>query len=139
MWSQAIEITEVQLLDRHDQPITSIRSGEPITIHIEFDAHVPVADPIVNVSGHTEGAAERCFDLSTAADGARLGKVSGPGAVRLSLDRLDLASGLYRIDVGIYGADWEPTYDYVWRGWPLEVRGRRSAGPLVPPHRWTAT
>ncbi len=137
--SQEVEITDVQLLDRDNRPISSVKTGDPITIRIAFVAHTPVSDPIVNVSAHTEGGAERCFDLSTAADGAPLGKVSGPGTVQLNLERLDLAGGDYRIDVGIYGAGWEPTYDYIWGGWPLEVRGRRSPGPLGPPHRWAAT
>lgn len=60
------------------------------------------------------------------------------GHLRLDFERLDLASGDYYVDVGVYPADWSYAYDYHWRAYPFSVEGAgEGKGPLRPPARWT--
>ena len=79
-----------------------------------------------------------CYESSTESDGLRLG---GPSTARLrvelSFDRLDLLPGEYRLDAGLYRADWAFAYDFHWQAYPLRVVGsRRDKGIFRPPHRW---
>lgn len=136
MGTGEVEITGVRLLDGDGRPTGRIVSGHGLVVEVEYLAHETVPDAIFGVSAHTEDG-ERCFDFSTAADGHVVGRLAASGCVRLHLDRLDLVGGRYRLDVGIYEADWDRPYDYRWRAYPFEVVGATSPGPLGPPHRWS--
>jgi lipopolysaccharide transport system ATP-binding protein len=135
--SGEVEIADVRLLDDGGREVASITSGTPLTVVINYVAHVEVPSAIFGVSAHSEVDGLKCLDLSTEADGHEIGPLRGSGTIRLSLDRLDLAGGPYRFDVGVYEANWDRAYDYLWQAFPLEVRRPRSGGVLAPPHRWS--
>jgi lipopolysaccharide transport system ATP-binding protein len=134
-----VVIAGVRLLNRRDQPVTTVTPGSAITVEIEYDAHEPVDDPILVVSAHTAEDGIRCFDLNTEIDGVTVGRLDGPGRLSLQLDRLDLAHGRYCLDVGLYSSDWSSPHDYQWEALAFEVVGIRSSAPLAPPHRWSAS
>jgi hypothetical protein len=58
-----------------------------------------------------------------------LGLVEDPVSVRLALDAVALPRGEHAVDVGLFSADWETTYDYHWRAYRLRVQ--------PPVHRWS--
>jgi lipopolysaccharide transport system ATP-binding protein len=70
-----------------------------------------------------------------------LNKLPAPqGEMMVQFDRLDLAAGVYYVDVGVYAADWSTTYDYHWHVHRLTVGGpKEGKGPLRPPHHWDVT
>jgi lipopolysaccharide transport system ATP-binding protein len=50
---------------------------------------------------------------------------------------MDLKSGNYFVDVGVYEGNWQYAYDYHWHVYPLAIRSKlKSRGILLPPHRW---
>jgi lipopolysaccharide transport system ATP-binding protein len=131
-----VEITAVRIF-----PAT-IRAGgaagaEPVRIEIDLRAPSPVADPIVGVSLHRLEDLSKVLDVSTEGDGARVGLLEGERTISLTLDRLDIAPGEYRFDVGVYERSWEYVYDYHWRAYPLEVIAPGGAG-YGPARRWGA-
>jgi lipopolysaccharide transport system ATP-binding protein len=132
-----VEITSVRLLNRQGNETTAIAPGSPLTIEIEYVAHEDVPDAIFGVSAHAQRDGVRCFDLSTKADGHVVGRLTGKGTVRLHLERLDLAGGSYNLDVGVYEANWDRPYDYLWQAFPLEIGTSNGSGFLGPPHEWT--
>lgn len=135
--SGEVEILGVRLLDARGNETEMIAPGGPLTVEIGFVAHQEVPDAIFGVSAHAERDGVRCFDLNTGEQGS-VGRLSGRGTIRLSLERLDLAGGRYILDVGIFGSDWESTYDYLWQAFPLEVSGHaHEVAVLRPPHRWS--
>jgi lipopolysaccharide transport system ATP-binding protein len=96
-----------------------------------------VDDPIVGVAIHRVADGVICYESSTESDGLRLGTLDGRLRVELSFDRLDLLPGEYRLDAGLYRADWAFAYDFHWQAYPLRVVGsRRDKGIFRPPHRW---
>jgi lipopolysaccharide transport system ATP-binding protein len=129
-----VEIAAVRVLPgelRHGSP----SSGPAVRIEVDLVPHTPVDDPIVGVSLHRVADYSKVIDVTTEADGMRLGRLSGPRTVTLELDRLDVPGGSYRVDVGVYERSWSYVYDYHWHAYPLDVQTRGEGfGPV---RRWS--
>ena len=54
----------------------------------------------------------------------------------LTLDRLDLRAGEYKVDVGVYERNWEHVLDFHWAAYRFRVSGPAGNGALAPPHSW---
>ena len=57
--------------------------------------------------------------------------------MRLDLERLDIAPGLYHLDVWLYGPKWTEVLDYLWEVRTIELVGDPTNGPVTPPRSWT--
>ena len=55
--------------------------------------------------------------------------LEGEGTLRLDLERLDIAPGLYHLDVGLYGPEWTEVLDYLLGGAHDRARGRSDQRP----------
>jgi len=111
--------------------------AQPVRVEIELVPGRPVRDPIVSVSLCRVADATMVLDVNTAGDSVLLGEViDKPVTVVLILDRLDLESGAYRFDVGVYERDWGCVYDYHWQAYPFEIEGGAGSG-FGPRRRWT--
>lgn len=131
-----LEVVTVHLLDDTGRPVIELESGRALRVEIHYTASNPIPAPIFGVT-ITRDDGLICYDTSTAAAGLTLTKTQGAGRIALRFERLDLARGLYYIDVGAYAQDWRVTYDYHWRTYPLTIRaGGDEKGILRPPHRW---
>ena len=115
-----------------------IQTGAGLTIGLDMSSrNGPVDNPIVGVAIHRVSDGVICYESSTESDGLRLGRLDGRLRVELSFDRLDLLPGEYRVDAGLYRADWEFAYDFHWQAYPLRVVGSRGdKGIFRPPHHW---
>ena len=130
------EIQNVRVLDLNGNPVTSLESGYPLSI--EFHYHIPqeCEAPIFGVT-ITRADGLICYDASTATVGLELPELHGQGKVTLHIERLDLASGTYFVDVGAYKNDWSYAYDYHWHVYPIKIEPQVSEkGVLRPPHHW---
>jgi lipopolysaccharide transport system ATP-binding protein len=117
-----------------------VESGSPLAVGFDVASReeYEIVDPIASVTIQRDGIV--CCDLSTEAAGVRLGTVGEQGLrVTLAFERLDLAPGDYRLDVGIHTSTWEYAYDFHYGAYPLRVTGRSAGeGLLRPSHRWEA-
>jgi len=112
--------------------------GGPLTITLDLQPHRDgIVDPIVSVSLHRDGDSRPCLETATRDEGLRVGPLTGPLTVELAVERLDLAPGSYRVDVGLYRNDWDEVFDFHWRAYAVEVPGDRAAkGAVAPPLTW---
>ena len=134
--SMEVQITDVRLLDARGYPGRRIHRGEPLRVEIDYSSDQPVTCPnfgiIIRQANNTP-----LFDETVAGSQLGMTYVHGSGSVALSFDRLDLNSGEYTIDVGLYRHDWAYAYDYHWRAYPLAILANSEArGALNPPHEW---
>lgn len=128
--SLEVEITDVRL-----QP-ASLVSGDGLLIEIDYQAQQPIETAIFGVTLSREDET-LCLDVNTADLGIAVPRIAGKNTIRLRCDRLDLCSGKYFIDVGIFKQDWAYAYDYHWHVYPLRVTAEQPVkGILNPPLQW---
>jgi lipopolysaccharide transport system ATP-binding protein len=129
--SLEVEIADVRIL-----PDSEIDSGDSLCVEIEYLSPQSIDAPIFNVSITREDG-QICFDTNTTIMGRSLPTIQGKGKLKLWLDRLDLGSGQYFVNVGIYKQDWAYAYDYHWHTYPLLIRSTVSENSILcPPRRW---
>lgn len=133
--SLELEITEVRLLDKQGRSATELEGGASLRVEIDYLAPQPIVAPIFQVHIYREDGLV-CFDLNTEDTEMKLSTVQGSRQIALNLDRLDLNSGLYYVDVGAYTQDWTYAYDYHSNVYPLVVYGDESKAILRSPHSW---
>ncbi|NEV62208.1 ATP-binding cassette domain-containing protein [Thiorhodococcus minor] len=126
---------EAEILEVRLHPCGSLEPGEALRIEIGFRVDRPLPSPRFNVSISRAADGFICLDLSTghASEQALIDN----GTAVLSLQRLDLASGAYFVNVGIFRTDWRYAYDYHWHVYPLQITGGSAGeGVLAPPFAW---
>lgn len=126
-------VVAVHLWDAWGQPCSEIVSGAGLgvdcTVTAPVEAPLRLAVTLVRADGLL------CVEATRAL-------CRGDGDVRtarLTLERLDLPAGDYAVDVGLYDEQWDHTFDYHWRAYPLRVAGPPAGAPgaaLAPPLRW---
>lgn len=99
-----------RLLDAEGRPAGRLRSGDPARIEMEIEAREPLSDFVFGVAIATVSG-NIVFGTNTEIDGLAPGRFFGKGRAILELPSLDLASGVYSLDVAVHGKDGSP-YDY---------------------------
>jgi lipopolysaccharide transport system ATP-binding protein len=126
-------IASVSLLDSVGHPVTALQAGRALRVAVDFDGADTVTPPQWRVKVVREDGLV-CCDLVTNRTDRTPIPVAGRGRVTLVLDRLDLNSGHYSVDVvagGTSGSD-RPT-----PGCPLVVIGEGAREAVLDvPHRW---
>jgi lipopolysaccharide transport system ATP-binding protein len=131
------EVVSVALLDTANEPVTAIRSGDPLRVVIEYVAHAAIDTPIFGLAISREDEVE-CLNTHTTAGPARL-EPGQRGRVVADIERVDLVGGSYFVDVGIYEAAWAYAYDYHWQAYPLDIESPAAEKGIVQASvRWTA-
>ncbi|NEP49149.1 MAG: ABC transporter ATP-binding protein [Moorea sp. SIO3C2] len=129
--SLEVEITDVLLL-----PSLEINSGDSLAIDIEYFSPQPIDGLIFSVLISTEDS-QICLETNTTTMGISVPGIKGKGKIQLHLSRLDLNSGKYFVDVGVYEPNRAYTYDYHLRVYNFLVRSKYSEkGMISPPLRW---
>lgn len=134
--SLEVEIAGIRLLSSHGFEVSEIESGTSLKVEINYAASKPVNAPIFGVTISSRDRSDY-LDLSTDSSGITLPLLQGQGKIELTLDRVDLHSGSYFVDIGVYEANWEYAYDFHWHVYPLIIHSRQyTRGILLPPHKW---
>ena len=133
-----VELHDVCLSDESGMPFDVLPTGRALVVETKWCATKPLGPLIMSVGVHTEDGLLLCEVQRP------LAKLPGlQGDMRVQFDRLDLAEGVYFVDVGVYAGDWSVTYDYHWHVHKLTVGGpggpNAGKGPLRPPFHWDVT
>jgi ABC-type polysaccharide/polyol phosphate transport system ATPase subunit len=136
--SREIEITEVTLLDRHDQPAFVFHTGDPMSIRLRVVAHAPATDFAFGVSlFNADGVC--CYGTNTFIEQMDPLTLEGDVSVSFAIDSLDLVEGTYKLDVAVHTCEGYP-YDYHRLLYTFRVTSRTpDAGIYRPRHHWTFT
>lgn len=102
-------------------------SGEPLTVHVGYQAAVPVDDVVVSFAVY-DRKDDQLFGTSTEILGTRLPPLEGPGTISFHLDEVPLLDGEYFVSVKITDIGGGTVYDW---------RARRDRFEVMNPGRAT--
>ena len=129
--SGEVQIVDVALLDKAEQPITMARSGEPLAIRFVLSADQPVIDPQLELSIFDQGGT-LVSEIGTRGRNTTIDQVHGDRVVTLELDSLTLTEGTYELTAKVRDESGEQEYDVRSRFVRFDVlRGNQSDGGLV--------
>jgi lipopolysaccharide transport system ATP-binding protein len=130
--SLEVEISNVKL-----RPSGILRCGEPLEVEFDLDARAGVRSPILVVSIANEDGT-LCVNTNTRSARIEVPDLAGAARVRLAIDRLELGTGRYFVNIGVYETEWSYAYDSHVHAYPFEVEGPPAhRGLLAPPVRWS--
>lgn len=133
--SGEVRFRKVRFLDQAGKDCFLLRSGEPATIEMPFEAPRPLQDPVFGIAIYRQDGVW-AYGTNTDIDGLTIAQVHGPGVVRFCLPALHLLEGQYWLAVAAHSRDGTP-YDYWQHCWSFSVYSRlRDAGVYRPEHRW---
>ncbi len=134
--TQENRITRVRLLGSNGEEISSIRTGDPLTIQAWIETVIPMSDLHFSVTlANAKGT--DILGVTTEQDMVELPAQPGTAMLQVDLARLDLAGGLYHFSIGLYDKDWAIAYDRHVNAYELKVEGQESWASLNPAHEWT--
>ena len=99
--SREVEIPHVRLLGGDGSPVTSVRTGDALTIAFGYRAVAPVAQPVFGLAVYHEDGTH-LTGPNTRTGGLSIPSVDGEGEVRYSIDHLSLLPGRYVVSVSAY-------------------------------------
>jgi ABC-type polysaccharide/polyol phosphate transport system ATPase subunit len=136
--SREIEITEVTLFDRDEQPSFVFHSGDPMSVRLKVRAHAPATDFVFGVSlFNADGVC--CYGTNTFIEEMDPEMLEGEGDVTFAVERLELVEGTYKLDVAVHTVEGYP-YDYHRLLYTFRVKSRTpDVGIYRPPHHWHFT
>lgn len=127
-----IEIIDVRLLNEAGEESTLFRTGDALTVEMEYIAHDPIEEPefglaLLRHDGvHITGP-------NTHSSGLKLGVVNGPGVVRYAIRNLPLLPGRYHVTAAVHDSVEPIAYDYHEEAYSFRVveRGAPEAEGLL--------
>ena len=133
--SKDVEIVDVTLLDRHDQPAHVFHAGDPMVIRLQAQAKAPTDDFVFGISiFNTDGVC--CYGTNTFIEEMEPDRLEGHVDVRFAIESLDLVDGTYKLDVAVHKSDGFP-YDYHRQLYTFRVKSRlHDVGVYRPRHQW---
>jgi lipopolysaccharide transport system ATP-binding protein len=133
-----VEIYAVELLGANMQPQELFYTGEPFTVRMHYDAHIPIEEPQFGLAILHAGGAHVAGPNNDAAD-YPITAIYGRGVVDYSIQALPLLPGLYRLTVAVHDATGLRAYDFHDQHYSFAVRTRalqRSYGLVEIPAEW---
>ena len=136
--SYEVELTAIELLDGQGRVVPDIRSGEPLTVRMQYLAHQPILDPVFGIAIHYLGGIQ-VLGINTAFSKMTVPQIAGQGLVECSFESLPLLAGQYSISCSVYDSALAHAYDHQHFVAPFAVIGDHAVeqyGLVVLPHRW---
>ena len=99
--SREIEIPRVSLLGGDDQPVTTVRTGDTLTIALQYHAAHRVSRPVFGLAVYHEDGTH-LTGPNTRTGNLAIPAVEGEGEVRYTIAHLPLLPGRYVVSVSAY-------------------------------------
>jgi len=127
-------IERVELLDRDNRPVTTVRTGDAVTFRIHYRMSCPLTQPVfglgiftidgLQITGPNTKEAECVPDV-----------LDGVGYVDLHVERLLLVRGIYDLSVSLFDFGLLRPYDFRHRGFRFDVERGDPGEQLGPVSR----
>ncbi len=130
-----MEIVQVALLSRNNEPSFVFHSGDPMAIRLTVRATQPTTDFVFGI-GLFNADGICCFGTNTELEQMQPDRLDGEAGVTFAIESLDLVEGTYKLDVAVHKRDGAP-YDYHRLLYTFRVTSRsQDVGIFRPRHHW---
>lgn len=118
--SGEIELTAVRILNADYQENNTFRTGDSLTIEMDYLAHQPITDPEFGLAiFHQDGT--HVAGPNTLVGGLHTGVVAGAGKIRYCVENLPLLPALYHVTAAIHDGRSNRAFDYHDKAYTFRV------------------
>jgi ABC-2 type transport system ATP-binding protein len=115
--SHEAEITRAEFVNVDGVPVHVLKSGEPISLQIDYTAHMPIKEPVFGIRiTHLHGT--NVWGSNTKRMGFQPATLNNSGTITLNIPELPILAGTYDLTVAL--TDQHETYEY--DHWERRVR-----------------
>ena len=115
--SHEAEITRAEFVDADGAPVHVLKTGEPISLQIDYTAHMPIKEPVFGIRiTHLHGT--NVWGSNTKRMGFQPATLNNSGTITLNIPDLPILAGTYDLTVAL--TDQHETYEY--DHWERRVR-----------------
>jgi len=115
--SHEAEITRAEFVNADGVPVHVLKSGEPISLQIDYTAHMPIKEPVFGIRiTHLHGT--NVWGSNTKRMGFQPATLNNSGTITLNIPELPILAGTYDLTVAL--TDQHETYEY--DHWERRVR-----------------
>jgi len=133
--SQEVTIDRVSLLNKAGQKKSIFRTGEDITIRMDYQAKDTIRSPVFGIALFRNDNIQ-IYGTNTFIDRFDIPAISGKGTVDIAIRQLNLLPGVYFLDVAAHTEEGFP-YDYHFRLYSFKVYSHlEDVGIYRLDHRW---
>jgi len=131
-----VRITKVRFLDGSGRPASRARWGGPLTAEISYSAARRIDDPVFGFAV-ADSRGRLIYGSNTQIAGFGIPRIEGEGTVRLTIDALGMAAGMYLFSFSVHSSDHKVNYHRADNCFPIEVESdSRFEGVCHMPCRW---
>ncbi len=109
--SREITIAAVAVEDGAGRPLTSLRTGEGLTVALHYEAARRVVDPVFGLAVYRDDGVH-LTGPNTRMNAFPIAEVEGAGTVRYHVPRVPLLPGRYLVSASVYDHDLAEAYDH---------------------------
>ena len=115
--SHEAEITRAEFVNADGVPVHVLKTGEPISLQIDYTAHIPIKEPVFGIRiTHLHGT--NVWGSNTKRMGFQPATLNNSGTITLNIPELPILAGTYDLTVAL--TDQHETYEY--DHWERRVR-----------------
>jgi len=115
--SHEAEITRAEFVNADGVPVHVLKTGEPISLQIDYTAHMPIKEPVFGIRlTHLHGT--NVWGSNTKRMGFHPATLNNSGTITLNIPELPILAGTYDLTVAL--TDQHETYEY--DHWERRVR-----------------
>ena len=118
--NQKIEIMHVQITNSTGSEQTIFNTGQPMVLHISYNAHEHIQAPVFGMAIHRNDGIH-ITGPNTAQSGLTLPMLYGQGQITYEIPSLPLLEGLYSVSIAIVNKDETEIFDYHDRVYSFRV------------------
>ena len=118
--TREVEITGVEFLGLDRKPLSSIRSGAPVTLRINFHAHQQIPEIVAGFRiSHLHGT--NIWGTNTKRRNVSIGPVNGDGSIDIEIPEFPLLTGTYDLTIALSDASEVHSFDHWEKGLRFDV------------------
>ena len=115
-----VEIMGVEFLGLDRKPLSSIRSGAPVTLRINFHAHQQIPEIVAGFRiSHLHGT--NIWGTNTKRRNVHVGPVNGDGSIDIEIPEFPLLTGTYDLTIALSDASEVHAFDHWEKGLRFDV------------------